>query len=173
MQVILAISRPKIPHSDAVIEAPDFIAAVLDRADRERHGSEGHKRSDAWAKYVLHVRAPARISRLGPPQHCTQPQPEVTINLWPSGWVCQTVRAPGSNVTSAPDTRDGSTVGNSGSICADYANEAAAARRAALLANHSGRVRDSLSDAGMPQGPAASSQPQASSSAKSRNARTR
>ena len=55
----------------------------------------------------------------------------------------------------------------------DYATEAAAARRAALLANHSGRVRESLSDAGMPQGPAASSQPHASSSAKSRNATTR
>src|SRR5437588_9980247 len=52
--------------------------------------------------------SPARISRFGPPQHCTQPQPEVTISLWPNGWVCQAVRAPGSNVTSAPETRDGS-----------------------------------------------------------------
>jgi pimeloyl-ACP methyl ester carboxylesterase len=60
-----------------------------------------------------------------------------------------------------------------GVTSADYATEAAAARRAALLANHSGRARESLSDAGMPQGPAASSQPQASSSAKSRNATTR
>src|SRR5205085_11196559 len=60
--------------------------------------------------------SPARISRLAPPQHFTQPHPEVTTNLWPSGWVCHAVRAPGSNVTSALDTRDGSTAGNSGSI---------------------------------------------------------
>src|SRR6516162_3150682 len=39
--------------------------------------------------------SPARISVLGPPQHCTQPQPAVTISLWPSGWVCHAVRAPG------------------------------------------------------------------------------
>src|SRR5213079_1827099 len=30
--------------------------------------------------------SPARISRLAPPQHFTQPHPEVTTNLWPSGW---------------------------------------------------------------------------------------
>jgi hypothetical protein len=29
--------------------------------------------------------SPARISRLVPPEHCTQPQPEVTISRWPSG----------------------------------------------------------------------------------------
>src|SRR6185437_1174093 len=60
--------------------------------------------------------SPARISRLGPSSHFTQPQPAVTISLWPSGWVCQAVRAPGSNVTSAPETREGSIAGNSGSI---------------------------------------------------------
>src|SRR6516164_6752671 len=60
--------------------------------------------------------SPARISRLGPPPHCTQPQPAVTINLWPSGWVCHAVRAPGSNVTNPAETRDGSVAGNSGSI---------------------------------------------------------
>jgi hypothetical protein len=31
----------------------------------------------------------------------------VTINIWPTGWVCQAVRARGSNDTEAPDTRDG------------------------------------------------------------------
>src|SRR5579884_1447802 len=60
--------------------------------------------------------SPAQISRLAPPQHCTQPQPEVTTNLWPSGWVCQAVRAPGSNVTSALETREASISVNSGSI---------------------------------------------------------
>src|SRR6516162_1837314 len=60
--------------------------------------------------------SPARISLLGPPQHCTQPQPAVTISLWPSGWACHAVRAPGSNVTNAAETREGSVAWNSGSI---------------------------------------------------------
>src|SRR5215475_4666889 len=32
----------------------------------------------------------------------TQPQPDVMIKVWPSGCVCQAVRAPGSNVTLPP-----------------------------------------------------------------------
>jgi hypothetical protein len=47
----------ELPHPDAAIEDSHFVAAVLDRADRERHGSEGEKRSDDWPKDVLHVRA--------------------------------------------------------------------------------------------------------------------
>ena len=42
------------------------------------------------------------------PSRCTRPQPDVTISVWPSGWVCQAVRAPGSKVTLAPLTRAGS-----------------------------------------------------------------
>src|SRR5438128_12627249 len=30
------------------------------------------------------------------------------MRVWPSGWVCHAVRAPGSKVTRAPDARDGS-----------------------------------------------------------------
>src|SRR6516164_4324297 len=60
--------------------------------------------------------SPARICLLGLPQHCTHPQPPVTTSLWPSGWVCQAVRAPGSNVTKPAETRDGAIAGNSGSI---------------------------------------------------------
>ena len=33
-----------------------------------------------------------------------QPQPAVTMRVWPSGWVCQAVPAPGSNVTLAAET---------------------------------------------------------------------
>src|SRR6266567_4644467 len=39
---------------------------------------------------------------MGPLQRCTRPQPVITIRVWPNGWVCQAVRAPGSNVTQAP-----------------------------------------------------------------------
>src|SRR4051794_367301 len=60
--------------------------------------------------------SPGRISRFGPSAHFTQPQPAVTISLWPSGCVCQAVRAPGSKVTRAAETRDGSVAGNNGSI---------------------------------------------------------
>ena len=52
--------------------------------------------------------SPGRISSIGPPSRCTWPQPAVTISVWPSGCVCQAVRAPGSNVTGASETRAGS-----------------------------------------------------------------
>src|SRR5687767_4817095 len=48
-----------------------------------------------------------RITLTGPPQLCTQPQPDVTMSVWPSGCVCQLLRAPGSKVTTPPLTRDG------------------------------------------------------------------
>src|SRR3954467_11595270 len=60
--------------------------------------------------------SPGLISSIGPPSCCTQPQPNVTISVWPSGCVCQAVRAPGSNVTAAPATRAGVGAWNSGSI---------------------------------------------------------
>src|SRR6476659_3147808 len=50
--------------------------------------------------------SPALISTIGPPSHCVQPLPDVTISVCPSGCVCQALRAPGSNVTNAPATRD-------------------------------------------------------------------
>src|SRR6266404_9877013 len=60
--------------------------------------------------------SPGRISSIGPPSRCAHPRPDVTINVWPRGCVCQAVRAPGSNVTIAPRTRAGSGASNSGSI---------------------------------------------------------
>src|SRR5262245_25209515 len=62
------------------------------------------------------ITSPDRISSIGPPQHCVQPQPAVTINVWPSGCVCHAVRAPGSKVTLAPRTRPGPGASNSGSM---------------------------------------------------------
>ena len=55
-----------------------------------------------------HTMLPGRISSMGPPSRCAQPSPAVTSRVWPSGWVCQAVRAPGSKVTVAPPTRAGS-----------------------------------------------------------------
>src|SRR5207244_4456331 len=48
-------------------------------------------------------------------QLCTSPQPDVTMSVWPSGCVCQLLRAHGSNVTLAPRAREGSGASNSGS----------------------------------------------------------
>src|SRR5271165_6052576 len=56
----------------------------------------------------IQTTSPGRISSIGPPQRCARPQPAVTIKVWPSGCVCQAVRAPGSKVTMAPATRAGS-----------------------------------------------------------------
>src|SRR6267378_6359427 len=53
------------------------------------------------------MKSPGRMTLIGPPQLCTHPQPDVTISVWPSGWVCQLLRAPGSNVTYAPLARAG------------------------------------------------------------------
>src|ERR1041385_6256 len=48
--------------------------------------------------------SPGRISCFGPLSQFTQPQPDTTISVWPSGCVCQAVRAPGSKVTVPPST---------------------------------------------------------------------
>ena len=45
--------------------------------------------------------SPARTCRIGPPQVCTWPMPDVMCKVCPSGWVCQAVRAPGSKRTQA------------------------------------------------------------------------
>src|SRR5882724_4148581 len=60
--------------------------------------------------------SPGRISSFGPPSLCTQPHPDVTISVCPSGCLCHAVRAPGSNVTLTPSTRAGSGAWNSGSM---------------------------------------------------------
>src|SRR6266480_3167667 len=69
--------------------------------------------------------SPGRISSVGPSQRCAQPKPNVTINVCPSGCVCQAVRAPGSNVTLAQATRAGSGAWNSGSIRTVPVNQSA------------------------------------------------
>src|SRR4051794_5074612 len=60
--------------------------------------------------------SPARISTMGSHSHWVQPQPEVTIKVCPSGWLCQAVRAPGSKVTLAHETRAGGGGAFNGSI---------------------------------------------------------
>src|SRR6478609_979592 len=60
--------------------------------------------------------SPGLIFSTGPPSRCTRPDPAVTIRTCPRGWVCQAVRAPGSNVTALPAARAGSGDANSGSI---------------------------------------------------------
>ena len=85
------------------------------------NGDMGHGRGWRGAMPVLltgrnQTTSPGRISSIGPPQRCARPQPAVTIRVWPSGWVCHAVRAPGSKVTLAPTTRAGAGGLNSGSI---------------------------------------------------------
>src|ERR1017187_242504 len=58
----------------------------------------------------IHTVSPARTGRIGPPQVCTWPMPEVMCNVCPSGWVCQAVRAPGSKRTQAERKSAGSGV---------------------------------------------------------------
>ena len=60
----------------------------------------------------IHTTSPGRISSTGSPQRWTRPTPLVTMSVCPSGWLCQAVRAPGSNVTRAPKTRPGAAARN-------------------------------------------------------------
>src|SRR5712691_1581612 len=69
--------------------------------------------------------SPGRISSIAPPARCTRPRPDVTINVWPRGCVCQAVRAAGSNVTIAPETRAGELLWNGESIRTDPVNHSA------------------------------------------------
>src|SRR6266849_653380 len=69
--------------------------------------------------------SPGRISSIGPPSRCARPQPAVIISVWPNGWVCQAVRAPGSNVTLAPAARAGAFAWNNGSIRTVPVNQSA------------------------------------------------
>src|SRR4051794_17420133 len=71
------------------------------------------------------ITSPGRISSIGPPSRCAQPQPAVTIKVWPSGCVCHAVRAPGSNVTVAPAARAGAFVWNKGSMRTVPVNQSA------------------------------------------------
>src|SRR4051795_5973991 len=67
----------------------------------------------------VQITSPGLISRFVPFLSCTQPVPEVTMSVWPAGWLCQEERAPGSNVTCPPDVRDGSVAANRGSTLTD------------------------------------------------------
>src|SRR6478736_8022121 len=69
--------------------------------------------------------SPGWISSIEPPSRCTQPQPAVIISVWPSGCVCQAVRAPGSKVTLAPATRAGAFAWNKGSMRTVPVNQSA------------------------------------------------
>src|SRR5260221_3215624 len=71
------------------------------------------------------ITSPGRISSMGPPHRWAQPQPAVTMRVWPRGCVCEAVRAPGSKVTLAPPTRPGAGASNSGSIRTVPVNQSA------------------------------------------------
>src|SRR3954452_20889712 len=47
------------------------------------------------------TRSPGRITSTAPPSRWHRPTPSVTKIVWPWGWVCQAVRAPGVKWTSA------------------------------------------------------------------------
>src|SRR3954451_20147098 len=72
-----------------------------------------------------HTTSPGRISSIGPPHRCARPEPAVTISICPSGCVCHAVRAPGSNVTTAPATRAGAGAWISGSMRTVPVNQSA------------------------------------------------
>src|SRR3954453_20427550 len=50
----------------------------------------------------IQTTSPGWIARRSPRHSCTHPVPDVTIRVWPAGWVCHAVRGQGSNVTRPP-----------------------------------------------------------------------
>src|SRR2546422_10999629 len=52
------------------------------------------------------TRSPGRITSIGPPRRRQRPMPSVTQTVWPLGWVCQAVRAPGVKWTLLALSRD-------------------------------------------------------------------
>src|SRR5439155_7161779 len=81
----------------------------------------------------IHTVSPGRISRTGPPHACTQPTPETTCSVWPSGCVCQVVRARGSKLTRVARIRAGAGASMIGSCHTVPVNESAGPRRVGLL----------------------------------------
>src|ERR1700736_4640623 len=63
----------------------------------------------------IQTTSPGRISRTGPPLVWARPRPETTYSVWPNGWVCHAVRAPGSNETQLATIRAGASVAMIGS----------------------------------------------------------
>jgi hypothetical protein len=53
----------------------------------------------------IQTTSPGSKSRLSPPHSRVQPMPDVTIRVWPAGWLCHALRAPGSNMTWPPVAR--------------------------------------------------------------------
>src|SRR3954468_3832901 len=82
----------------------------------------------------IHTVSPGRSSRTGPPQVWARPTPVITCSVWPSGWVCQAVRAPGSKVTRTTLTRAGSGASSSGSCQTVPVNQSLRARTVAASA---------------------------------------
>src|ERR1700746_683866 len=77
----------------------------------------------------IQTTSPALISRTLPPQLCTRPAPETTNSVWPSGCVCQAVRAPGSKRTKPERTRAGAGASMIGSCHTVPVKLSAGARR--------------------------------------------
>src|ERR1041385_1252890 len=93
-----------------------------------------------------HTTSPVRISSIGPPSHCAHPRPDTTTNVCPTGCVCQAVRAHGSNVTLAQQTRAGSNASNSGSIQTFPVNHSAGPSCPAGLSPDSAGTEDAVAD---------------------------
>src|SRR5262249_20318082 len=77
----------------------------------------------------IHTTSPGRISRIGPPQVCTRRSPDMRSRVWPSGWVCHAVRAPGSKLTRPARMRAGSGASMIGSCHTVPVNQSPGMRR--------------------------------------------
>lgn len=79
---------------------PCHAFAVFALTDGEvRHGAAGAAPCQCFTFGRQMTTSPWCMVLIGPPHSWVRPVPKVTISVWPRGWVCQSVRAPGSKVT--------------------------------------------------------------------------
>src|SRR3954464_4995454 len=69
---------------------------------------------------------PGLISLFWPFHSCPQPVPDVTIRIWPAGWVCHAERAPGAKITLPPAEAMCSLAANNGPTITAPVDSAAA-----------------------------------------------
>ena len=116
------VSRPW--SSITVGYCASLTCSIQSRASRRASPGWRYGSWPSWPWRRASASRPARTRRCRPagsprptrPRAAPSRTRTVTIRVWPKGWVCQAVRAPGSKVTRAMATRAGSGGLNSGSI---------------------------------------------------------
>ena len=101
----MAMFYPR-PHAEASLSPGALgvqqrrLQPALAGADVD-HEAGGAARCQWFSAGSKKTRSPGPMTSIGPPSRWQTPTPSVTKIVWPCGWVCQAVRAPGVKCASA------------------------------------------------------------------------